>query len=549
MAMHMPEEPRGDQPAPTSFLKRHWASLSLAVILLSVLCVRVRLCDMPLERDEGEYAYAGQLILQGVPPYTLAYNMKLPGTYAAYALMMAVFGQTAAGVHLGFALVNLACIALVFLIARTLLDDIAAVVAALVYALMSTSSGVLGLAAHATHFVVVCALVGAWFLWQAHVTARERDFFLAGLFSGLAFVMKQHGIFFCLFASGYALWRFASAGRRRPDNAWKNLLWLGIGLVLPFVLTCLLMLALGVFKPFWFWTVSYASEYATAISVTMLHDILTYMARVSVVENLSFWILAAAGAVVMWWEKRFAKAMPFLIGLLIAGIAALLTGLQLRHHYFVLALPALALLNGVMISRAIHLIRHDKSIELFLALTAMVVCAAGVAGSLVNNGRVWFGLTPQQASVEIFGGSLFSSARELGEFIRKETPDPARLAVLGSEPEIYFHSRRRSATGYIYTYPLMEKQKFAAQMQEEMIREIESSRPEYVVYVSDQMSWLRRQESNERIFDWWERYRSAHYDVLRTVPIHEPKPTAEGGQDGETRQRGYLMLMERKKEP
>ena len=24
---------------------------------------------MPLERDEGEYAYAGQLILQGIPPY------------------------------------------------------------------------------------------------------------------------------------------------------------------------------------------------------------------------------------------------------------------------------------------------------------------------------------------------------------------------------------------------------------------------------------------------------------------------------------------------
>lgn len=37
----------------------------------------------PLERDEGEYAYAGQLMLQGIPPYQLAYNMKLPGTYAA----------------------------------------------------------------------------------------------------------------------------------------------------------------------------------------------------------------------------------------------------------------------------------------------------------------------------------------------------------------------------------------------------------------------------------------------------------------------------------
>lgn len=79
--------------------------------------------DVPLERDEGEYAYAGQLILQGVPPYRLAYNMKLPGTYAAYAGIMAVFGQTVRGIHLGLLLVNLAAAALLFLLGRRLFHD------------------------------------------------------------------------------------------------------------------------------------------------------------------------------------------------------------------------------------------------------------------------------------------------------------------------------------------------------------------------------------------------------------------------------------------
>jgi hypothetical protein len=44
--------------------------------------VRLGLLNFPLERDEGEYAYAGQLMLQGIPPYDLACNMKFPGTYA-----------------------------------------------------------------------------------------------------------------------------------------------------------------------------------------------------------------------------------------------------------------------------------------------------------------------------------------------------------------------------------------------------------------------------------------------------------------------------------
>src|SRR5207247_6074120 len=98
----------------TKFL-RHRAWLLVSVTILLVLAVRVRLRDMPLERDEGEYAYAGQLILHGVPPYKEVYNMKLPGTYAAYALTLAVFGQSHSGIHLGVALINAAATILVVL--------------------------------------------------------------------------------------------------------------------------------------------------------------------------------------------------------------------------------------------------------------------------------------------------------------------------------------------------------------------------------------------------------------------------------------------------
>src|ERR1051326_3081130 len=85
---------------------RNRAWLIVACTILLVFAIRARLRQMPLERDEGEYAYAGQLILHGVPPYKDAYNMKLPGTYAAYALIMAVFGQSASGIHIGVAVIN-----------------------------------------------------------------------------------------------------------------------------------------------------------------------------------------------------------------------------------------------------------------------------------------------------------------------------------------------------------------------------------------------------------------------------------------------------------
>src|SRR2546425_456125 len=101
-------------------LQRHLPWILVLVTMVLVFSIRIRLREMPLERDEGEYAYAGQLMLQGVPPYKEAYNMKLPGTYAAYALIMAAFGQSPSGIHLGLMLVNVASIVLVFLLGRKL---------------------------------------------------------------------------------------------------------------------------------------------------------------------------------------------------------------------------------------------------------------------------------------------------------------------------------------------------------------------------------------------------------------------------------------------
>src|SRR5215472_11156172 len=118
--------------------KTHWwVWCALGLILLGTAAVRLRLLQMPLERDEGEYAYAGQLMLQGIPPYKLAYNMKFPGTYMAYAAIMAVFGPTTAGIHTGFLLANALTIVLVFLLTRRMAGNGAGVAAAALYAYLS----------------------------------------------------------------------------------------------------------------------------------------------------------------------------------------------------------------------------------------------------------------------------------------------------------------------------------------------------------------------------------------------------------------------------
>jgi hypothetical protein len=88
---------------------------------------------------------------------------------------------------------------------------------------------------------------------------------------------------------------------------------------------------------------------------------------------------------------------------------------------------------------------------------------------------------------------------------------------VGSEPEIYFYAQRHSATGYIYTYALMESQPYAATMQGEMMREIESNKPEYLVWVAYKLSWMVNSASDMEIFNWCQKYAGEFYDKVGIV--------------------------------
>ena len=228
----------------------YWCLGALMVVMVFFAFVRVRLRDMPLERDEGEFAYIGQLMLEGIPRYKIASNMKLPGSYAAYAAMMAVFGETTSGIRIGLILVNAATTILVFLLAKYLYGPLAGAVAGITYSFLSCRPGVLGVYAHATHFVVLAALAGILLLLYAIDTERTGLFFGSGVCFGLAFLMKQPGILFFVFGGLYWLWR----EWKRPFP-WRDAAVCGgalfAGLVLPFGLTCLILFRAGVFSSFW----------------------------------------------------------------------------------------------------------------------------------------------------------------------------------------------------------------------------------------------------------------------------------------------------------
>jgi len=485
---------------------RPW--LVVLLILVSVACLRLRLLDTPLERDEGEYAYAGQLILQGIPPYELAYNMKLPGTYFAYAAGMAVFGQTPAGVHLTLVVVNSLTSIFVFLLGRRLFGVLAGLSACTVFAFMSLSPAVLGLSAHATQFVVLCATPGVWLLWAALSTGRKRTLFLAGLLLGMAILMKQPGLCFALFALVMLTWQ---AGQQRVilTRAFAlTMCCFGLGLVLPLAFFGVATILAGDFGRFYFWVFGYASAYAGELTLAEGGQLLLGYIRDACPYYAGFWLLAAAGLLAALRAPEKRKALQFSLVFFACSFLGTTPGLYFREHYFVLLLPAFALVLGGGIEQWA---RRSPGWRRWVPPGLLVLV---LAVSMGQNWLFWFRWTPEEVCLGLYRGNPFRESQLIAQYIRDHSKPDARMAVLGSEPQLYFLAQRHSVTGYIYTYPLMEKQPYATFMQKEMIQEIETAKPEFLVLVTYRLSWLSSPDSNLAIRAWMRRYATEFYDPV-----------------------------------
>ena len=501
-----------------------WWALATIVFAL-VIAIRIRLLGIPLERDEGEYAYAGQLILQGIPPYKLAYNMKFPGTYAAYALIMSIFGQTIVAIHLGLLLINVATIALIFFVCRRLINTVAGITAAASYAVLSVSPSVLGLSAHATNFVVLFVLGGILLLLKEQaVTALEPSqpkrlvqLFASGLLFGIGALMKQPGLLLIPFGAIYLFWNDLN-GRLFLNRMFLRILIFMAGAAVPLGVTSLILWRAGVLDTFWFWTVNYARQYGSLVPLSQAPQIFSRSANEVVLTAWPIWTLAGIGALTVW-DHRIRASILFLIGFLFFSALAVCPGFFFRTHYFILVLPAVSLLAGAAISKLVEVLEGRL---ILLRLVPLLLFAAALSVPILLDKKIFFEISPNQACGLIYPDNPFLEAVRIGTYVREHTEPADTIVVLGSEPEIYFYSHRHSATGYIYTYGLMEPQKYAHHMQEEMIREIQGARPKYLISIAMNYSWLRRPDSESAIFTWANEYMAQNYTAAGFVNI---KPT------------------------
>jgi hypothetical protein len=508
----------GGSASPESGRGGLWAWIVVVLILAGVAMVRMRLVDLPLDRDEGEYAYFGQLLLQGIPPYAGAYNFKMPGIYLVYAAMLAALGQTPTAVHVGLLIANAIAIVLMFLVGRRLIGTLGGVVASAAYATLALSPRLFSPVAYAEHFVVVPVLLGI--LALTGLSEPRRIALLgAGALFGAAFLVKQSGGAFALLGLGYVL------ARARGDERSRLLAGATFvaGAVAPFAALCLLLFSAGTLGSFWLWTFTYAYHYGTSEPLARGASNL-WAALGSILPTCYLTVaLSALGLTAVVWD-RAARSRVAPIGLLlVSGFIGTSAGLYFRNQYFILVLPAVALLAGLAVDAVTRRLASGAAPTARAAI-AVLLTAVPLLQLLYLERAILFTATPRQVGRALYGMNPFPEAVEISRYLKERTSVDDRIAVVGSEPEIYFYAQRRGATGFVYTYPLMEPRPYATVMQQDMVREIETGNPRFVVFVHVWSSWLIRAESDQTIFRWFDEYQK-RFQRVGIIDIISPEQT------------------------
>jgi hypothetical protein len=196
-----------------------------------------------------------------------------------------------------------------------------------------------------------------------------------------------------------------------------------------------------------------------------------------------------------------------------------------RGHYYLVLFPALGLLAGLAVEGGRRLLSGEGRCAHWQTVPLLVFAAA--AGWFLYSSRaVFFEQSPAEVSRTLYGGNPFPESVEIGHYLEAHCPPDARIAVLGSEPQIYFYSHRRSATGYVYMYPLLERQPYAATMQADLVQELTTNEPAYFVFVSQPSSWGPRMDSDFSIVEWFIKYQQSHLEPVGYVDLVEGREPA-----------------------
>ena len=329
------------------YQSRTWCLAGLAVVFLRAL-PNLR---YPIGRDQATYCVIGQGLLRGQLLYRDLWDIKPPGIFYIYMVIVRVFGHVMWSIGLVDIIWLLTISTCIFYFAKRYLGAPAAVVAMASNALWHCSFGYIH-AAQSETFITLLVFI-AYFTLMSAQQENWRGNFVVGLVCGAAFWVKYNAAPFfpvLIFLPYVDLSRFDEHPRRLSlAIPWRVWLRRTMVIVAGFLIMIVAVLA-------YFWGVGawpalkeghfeVLPRYGSMFVPHMRHY--PRFALSVIRTNLGMWTEVAFGAalVIAWWRRDVRIIAPVVI-MAVAGFASTASQPRLSSYSFETSYPFFAMLWG-----------------------------------------------------------------------------------------------------------------------------------------------------------------------------------------------------------
>jgi len=456
----------------------------LAVIILVVLAIRIPLLNIPLDRDEGGYAYIAWRMDFGELPYRDWIDQKPPGVFWIYHLALALPLDATQAIHCMAMLFSIASACALFFLAARFTSPFWAMAAAVLFALLSADPLIEGTSANTELFMLLPLILSLVALLAAVRQSRAAiaQALLAGALTGVAIAFKQVAIVnwpLLVFAYWLMIEGTSRLARTIAFAAWSALgataIWalIGCDFLLHHELHALIY---NVF--------THNLGYVETLSWKDRMDSCFLALRGIYPSEALLWISSLAGFVALWKSGR-CKTLLFLAAWTAASLAGVCMSGYFFRHYFEQLLPALCL-AAALATEWIEQAGFWKNTP--PARRREALCIVLLVLPLSVDIPFLFVYSPREAAREIYpGNSLFAEMPDLGKRIAALTRPNDRVFMFGADPEALFYARRISATRYIFLLPLYGSYSDADALQKKTAAEVSAQAPTAAIYLPNQM--------------------------------------------------------------
>jgi 4-amino-4-deoxy-L-arabinose transferase-like glycosyltransferase len=419
-----------------------------AFVCLPLLLVPLLLApalSFPLDRDEGEYAHAADLLLAGGLPYRDTFLQKPPAVPLLYAGLFATVGDSPAVIHAGVIAAHTVAAALLGALAAELAGPIAAIVAIVLFACSLVSPLYGATSANTEAFMLVPLLGSLLLLARLARGADGRAVIVCGLLLGVAGLCKQ--------VAAFHLPLYLVVLAARPSGRWRAIGLFGFAAAVPLGLT-LAWAGAHHMLPAYLDAILWVNLEYVGNTLQHPHGAPALQERLANAGafDLGLWLLALVMLTLLARrDRRLALGLALWLG---TAIYAASSGGYWRDHYLLQILPAIAVTAAVGSARVVPLRR--------IALPVLAAC-------WLWDGAWLFGRSAPTLMEQRYGasGATFVNAEPLGRWLRR-WPDSS-LYVFASEAELYHLSGRFGPTRYPIFTPLFGGQPSSPARQREVI--------------------------------------------------------------------------------